>query len=94
MFQSEPVVTRHVRHDYWLTVSDLFAEHHFSVLTKWAHSLGLEFRCQPYGLETDSIAAAATVDIPEGESLGFRNLDDYRALAGGRDLGGRKVLVV
>jgi hypothetical protein len=40
-------------------------------------------------LETDSIAAAAIVDIPEGESLGFRNLDDYQALAGGRDLGGR-----
>jgi len=92
VFQSEPVVTRHVRHDYWLTVSDLFAEHHFDALTRWAHSLGLEFRCQPYGLETDSIAAAAIVDIPEGESLGFRNLDDYRALAGGRDLGGRKVL--
>ncbi|MFG1815381.1 glycosyl hydrolase [Kribbella sp. NPDC049174] len=92
VFQSEAVVTRHVRHDYWLTVSDLFAERHFSALTKWAHSLGLEFRCQPYGLETDSISAAAIVDIPEGESLGFRNLDDYRALAGGRDLGGRKVL--
>jgi hypothetical protein len=92
VFQSEAGITRHVRHDYWSTVSDLFAEHHFSALTKWAHSLGLEFRCQPYGLETDSIAAAAIVDVPEGESLGFRNLDDYRALAGGRDLGGRKVL--
>ena len=92
VFQSEAAVTRHVRHDYWLTVSELFGEHHLSALTNWAHSLGLEFRCQPYGLETDSIAAAAIVDIPEGESLGFRNLDDYRALAGGRDLGGRKVL--
>lgn len=92
MFQTEVQLTRHVRHDYWLTVSDLFGEQHFELLTSWAHSLGLGFRCQPYGLETDSIAAAAIVDIPEGESLGFRNLDDYRALAGGRDLAGKKVL--
>lgn len=92
VFQTEQQLTRHARHDYWLTVSDLFAEHHFEPLTRWAHSLGLEFRCQPYGLETDSIAAAALVDIAEGESLGFRNLDDYRALAGGRDLAGKQVL--
>ncbi|WP_199484753.1 glycosyl hydrolase [Actinomadura craniellae] len=88
----ESQLTRHVRHDYWQTVSDLFNEYHFEPLTKWAHSLGLEFRAQPYGLETDSIQSAAIIDIPEGESLGFKNLDDYRALAGGRDMAGRKIL--
>ncbi|WP_225993087.1 glycosyl hydrolase [Actinomadura rudentiformis] len=88
----EAKITAQVRHDFWLTVSDLFNEHHFRALTKWAHSLGLEMRAQPYGLETDAIESASIVDVPEGESLGFRNLDDYRALAGGRDMAGRTVL--
>ncbi|HEX2313881.1 MAG TPA: glycosyl hydrolase [Thermomonospora sp.] len=92
VFTYEAQLTAHARHDYWLTVSELFNEYHFVPLTRWAHSLGLEFRAQPYGLETDSIASAAIVDIPEGESLGFKNLDDYRALAGGRDLAGHRVL--
>ncbi|MBB2910893.1 hypothetical protein FHS43_002156 [Streptosporangium becharense] len=88
----EAELTRHVRHDYWQTVSDLFNEHHFTMLRDWAHSIGLQLRAQPYGLETDAIAAAAILDVLEGESLGFKNLDDYRALAGGRDLAGRTVL--
>ena len=36
--------------------------------------------------------ASALLDIPEGESLGFKNLDDYRRQAGARDLAGNKVL--
>jgi hypothetical protein len=58
----------------------------------WAHRLGLQLRIQPYGLETDAIYKAALLDISEGESLGFKNLDDYRCLAGGRDMGGKRVL--
>lgn len=92
MFAYDAATTSHVRHDFWLTVSDLFNEYHFEALAKWAHSIGLEYRAQPYGLETDAIHTAAILDVPEGESLGFKNLDDYRALAGGRDMGGRKVL--
>ncbi|GAA2883923.1 glycosyl hydrolase [Streptosporangium fragile] len=92
VYSYEAELTRHVRHDFWETVSDLFNEHHFTMLRDWAHSIGLQLRAQPYGLETDAIAAAAILDIPEGESLGFKNLDDYRTLAGGRDMAGRTVL--
>ena len=38
------------------------------------------------------LAIAAVLDVPESESLGFKNLDDYRILASGRDIGGRSVL--
>ncbi|WP_433440594.1 glycosyl hydrolase [Nonomuraea sp. CA-141351] len=92
VFSYDAVLTRHARKDYWDTVSELFNLHHFTMLRDWAHSLGLELRAQPYGLQTDAIAAAAILDVPEGESLGFKNLDDYRCLAGGRDLAGREVL--
>ncbi|MEV4564497.1 glycosyl hydrolase [Nonomuraea sp. NPDC049419] len=92
VFAFDPVLTRHARKDYWDTVSELFNEHHFTALRDWAHSLGLRLRAQPYGLQTDAIEAAAILDVPEGESLGFKNLDDYRCLAGGRDMAGRAVL--
>ncbi|MFD7712575.1 glycosyl hydrolase [Streptomyces sp. NPDC059786] len=92
VFAFEAVATRQLRHDFWETVSGLVDEHHFTALRTWAHSLGLELRSQPYGLQTDAIATAAILDIPEGESLGFKNLDDYRCLAGGRDMAGNTVL--
>lgn len=84
--------TRQIRHDFWETVSLLFNRHHLGALRDWAHGLGMELRSQPYGLQTDAIASAAVLDIPEGESLGFKNLDDYRCLAGGRDMAGHTVL--
>ncbi|QIY75684.1 glycosyl hydrolase [Streptomyces sp. RLB1-33] len=92
VFAFEAAVTRQIRHDFWETVSVLFNRHHVTALRTWAHSLGLELRSQPYGLQTDAIASAALLDIPEGESLGFKNLDDYRCLAGGRDMAGHTVL--
>ncbi|MFS8204030.1 glycosyl hydrolase [Streptomyces sp. CWNU-52B] len=92
VYAFEAAVTRQIRHDFWETVSTLFNRHHVTALRTWAHSLGLQLRSQPYGSQTDAIASAAILDIPEGESLGFKNLDDYRCLAGGRDMAGHTVL--
>ncbi|MFJ8486809.1 glycosyl hydrolase [Streptomyces sp. NPDC094038] len=92
IFAFEARLTQEIRHDFWETVSNLFNEHHLGALRDWAHGHGMKLRSQPYGLQTDAIASAAVLDIPEGESLGFKNLDDYRCLAGGRDLAGHRVL--
>ncbi|MFE0521843.1 glycosyl hydrolase [Streptomyces sp. NPDC058954] len=92
VFAFEAQLTRQIRHDFWETVSGLFNRHHLGALRDWAHSLDMTLRAQPYGLQTDAIASAALLDIPEGESLGFKNLDDFRCLAGGRDMAGRTVL--
>lgn len=64
--------------------SELYLEGHLVPLRDWAHSLGLLLRVQPYGLQTDALAAAALMDVPEGETLGSKNLDDFRSLAGDR----------
>jgi hypothetical protein len=85
-------LTLRVRHDFWQTVSELYNTHHVTAIKKWASGFGLKLRAQPYGLQTDAIATAALLDIPEGESLGFKNLDDFRALAGGRDMAGSTIL--
>ena len=92
VFVYDPATTNAALLDFWRTVSDLFNQNHFTLLKEWAHSIGLLLRGQPYGLQTDSIESAAILDIPEGESLGFKNLDDFRCLVGGRDMAGRKIL--
>lgn len=84
--------TAHVRDDVNKTLSDLYRDNHLLAIRGWAHELGMGLRVQPYGLSTDSLDLAALLDIPEGESLGFKNLDDYRVLSGGRDLAGHSTL--
>jgi hypothetical protein len=87
-FSFDATLTTHVRDDLNLVLSDLYRDNHLVALREWAHGLGMELRVQPYGQPTDSLDFAALLDIPEGESLGFKNLDDYRVLCGGRDLAG------
>ncbi|HEY3466452.1 MAG TPA: glycosyl hydrolase [Amycolatopsis sp.] len=84
--------SNHVRDDYNQVLSDLYHENHLIPVRDFAHSLGMTIRVQPYGLPTDAIRSAALLDVPESESLGFKNLDDYRVLASGRDMGGRQLL--
>ncbi|MDP0501134.1 MAG: glycosyl hydrolase [Verrucomicrobiota bacterium JB022] len=81
-----------VVHDFWDVLWQLYMEHHQHALQAWAAELGLGLRTQPYGMPTDAMLSAAHLDIVEGESLGFKNLDDYRSLAGGRDMGGHTVM--
>ncbi len=84
--------TNHLRDAFNQVLSDLYHEHHLLPLRDFAHSLGLKLRGQPYGLSTDAIRSATLLDVPEGESLGFKNLDDFRVLAAARDMAGRKIL--
>lgn len=84
--------TTRARDDFNQVLSDLYRDHHLMPLQGFARSLGLGLRVQPYGLETDTIEHSALLDQPETESLGFKNLDDYRVMAGGRDIRGHAVL--
>lgn len=92
LFAFDAVTTTRVRDDFNQVLSDLYREHHLLVLQRFARSLGMGLRVQPYGLETDTVEHAALLDVPETESLGFKNLDDYRVMAGGRDLAGHTIL--
>jgi alpha-L-rhamnosidase/Glycosyl hydrolases family 2, sugar binding domain len=91
-FTYDATLTTHVRDDVNIVLSDLYRDNHLLALRSWAHGLGMQQRVQPYGLSTDSLDFSALLDIPEGESLGFKNLDDYRVMCGGRDLAGHTKL--
>ena len=84
--------TNEIRDDYNQVLSDLYLDCHLRPLQDFARGLGLGIRIQPYGLETDTMQHSAIIDVPETESLGFKNLDDYRIMASGRDMAGHTLL--
>ncbi|MCL8025478.1 glycosyl hydrolase [Nocardioides bruguierae] len=91
-FSFDTDVTGAVRDDFNSVISDLYRDHHLLPLQAFARTLGMGLRVQPYGLETDALEHSALLDVPETESLGFKNLDDYRMQASGRDLAGGTIL--
>jgi len=92
LFVFDGARTNQVRDDFNQVISDLYRDHHLLPLQRFAATLGMGLRVQPYGLETDTVEHSALLDIAETESLGFKNLDDYRVMAGGRDLAGKTIL--
>ncbi|MFD6613621.1 glycosyl hydrolase, partial [Micromonospora chalcea] len=60
-----------VRADYYRTLTDLYVTEHVERLQAWGRPLGLRLRAQPYGTTFDSSTVAASLDVPETESLGM-----------------------
>ena len=91
-FVFDATTSGRVRFDVGEVLGQLYFENHLREIQQWAKGFGMGLRVQPYGKDMDSVAMAAVLDVPEGESLGFKNLDDYRILASGRDIAGKSVL--
>jgi hypothetical protein len=98
---------RRIRHDYYRTLNELYADHHVAPLTRWANSRGLRYRAQPYGNTMDQVEIAGAVQVPESEDLvnwisagGMtdgavayeRALDFHRGIAGGAHMAGARVV--
>jgi hypothetical protein len=85
-------LARGVINDFWDVIGQLYVDHHAGVIKPWANAMNMKYRAQVYGLPTDAMRASAAVDIPEGESLGFKNMGDYRSIAGAANFAGLKVM--
>ncbi|MEO0468771.1 MAG: glycosyl hydrolase, partial [Bacteroidota bacterium] len=82
-----------VRHDFDLTVSDLFIDHMLRTSRIWAEDHGLLYRAQVYGLSLDIMRAAGQVHIPE---ISQEDADQHplflSLLASGAQLYGRQIV--
>jgi len=58
-----------IRHDYDLTLSELFGEHFISASSRWLEQRGMLHRTQTYGMKLDIIGSAGRASIPEAESM-------------------------
>jgi hypothetical protein len=90
--EADATVAERVSRDFEQTLNDLFLEAHVEPIKRWAASLGMTYRAQPYGEPLDLAQASALVDVPECESLGCRASDDWRMMASGADMAGRPIL--
>jgi hypothetical protein len=73
-------------------MGELYVTNHVTVIKRWANSMGMRLRAQPYGLPADCMSAMAALSIPEGETLEFKNLGDFRSLAGAANMAGLPLL--
>jgi hypothetical protein len=89
---SDTELTRGALNDYWDTMGALYIENHVTVIKSWAESMNMKLRAQPYGLPTDCMSAMAALSIPEGETLEFKNLGDFRSVAGAANMAGLPLL--
>ncbi len=85
---SDSEVTRGVINDFWDTMGQLYVDDHAAHMREWSGASGMKFRAKLMRLPTEAMASSAAVDIPEGESLGFKNIGDYRSLAGAANMKG------
>jgi hypothetical protein len=88
----DAVVRERVQRDVDQTYSDLYVDEHVRPFRRWARSLGLGYRAQPYGQPIDIAQAAAHLDVPECENFACGTSDDWRLIASGADLAGNRVV--
>ncbi|MCV2395889.1 glycosyl hydrolase [Actinotalea sp. M2MS4P-6] len=90
MFDESAEATRIIE-DYNLTLGHLYKVEHADLIKDWAASFGYTYRAQAYPLPgLDVGAAAATVDIPEGDNSGSGDM--LRTLKAATNLGREKLL--
>ena len=80
-FFDEPEIGERVRHDYWLTVSDLMIDNFYQPLIDWAHNNHLKIRIQAHGAPADLLKIYGQADFPETEVLYADGRYDFLKLA-------------
>jgi len=59
--------TEAVRHDWGMTLTELFNERFVAPMREWARQKGTLFRMQGYGMPPAELSSNALADLPEGE---------------------------
>jgi hypothetical protein len=91
--RGDDVETRtRVLRDVDQTFNDLYIDYHLKPFRRWARSLGLDYRAQPYGVTDDAAEAATQVDVPECENLGCGTGELWRMIVSGGDMSGKTII--
>jgi hypothetical protein len=94
VFDEDQTLSDGYQNDYRATLEALYQEHLTALSTGVHESLGVKLRTQvSYNLPMDMAASVPLVDVPECESLGFRDsIDAYRQYVGPAILGDRNII--
>ena len=67
-----------IRHDWLLTLTDIWADEFVDHISKWGSKYGILHRIQTYGMPVDILKTFGASDIPETESLFSGTLDFFK----------------
>jgi len=81
MYDIEGVGDR-IRHDYQLTIADIFDEYFMQAMQNWGDDNRMMNRVQAYGHSMDNLKAYSYTHIPETEQLAGNGLIDFMKLSG------------
>jgi len=80
-----------IRHDWALTLTELFNENFMAPVHEWSKKNQTLFRVQGYGIPPATIGSNANADISEGEGSQWRMVSASRWASSANHLFGRKV---
>lgn len=83
---------RHVRHDFWRTLTELAQENFVRPLQEWCHSKGVDLQMESYGQPPVALGSFRYVDRPVGEHYEWRMFNASRWAASGGRLHGKNVI--
>ena len=92
LFGEADADARQIRHDYWLTLSELAAENFLRPLQQWCHGKGVKLRGEAYGQPPVMLGSYRYVDEPCGEHYEWRMLNASRWASSGGRLFGKNVI--
>jgi hypothetical protein len=93
LFDASSPNSKHVRHDFWQTLSELAIDEFVHPLQDWAHRHGVTTQVEAYGSPPVSMAAYRYVDVPVGEHYEWKEFSTSRWASSGAHLAGKTVVL-
>ncbi len=92
LFGEATLEARHVRHDFWRTLSEVAADNFIAPLQQWCHRKGVALQMECYGQPPVNLGGMRYVDMPVGEHYEWRMFNASRWASSGGRLHGKNVI--
>ena len=93
LFDKKHPDSKHLRCDYWRTLSEQAFEAFVQPLAEWAHRKGVTAQVESYGVPPVSLASFRAVDVPTGEHYEWKEFNTSRWASSGAHLAGKRTVL-
>jgi len=93
LFDKKHPDSKHLRCDYWRTLSEQAFEAFVQPLADWAHRKGVTALVESYGVPPVSLASFRAVDVPTGEHYEWKEFNTSRWASSGAHLAGKRMVL-
>ena len=93
LFDKKHPDSKHLRCDFWRTLSEQAFEAFVRPLADWAHGKGVTAQMESYGAPPVSLASFRAVDVPTGEHYEWKEFNTSRWASSGAHLAGKRMVL-